>query len=84
MAIRPPGSRASRSVARAVATWRVGVSRDRIDIRPGIEAMHPQLGRRSGAAPGEESGEFGVDRHANFIENTLFLHRPAPQRARNN
>ena len=34
--------------------------------------------------PGEETGEFGVDRHANFIENTLFLHRPPPQRGRNN
>jgi hypothetical protein len=30
-----------------------------------------------GKAPGEESGEFDVDRHANFMENTLFLHRQA-------
>ncbi len=41
----------------------IGVSRDRIDIRLGIEAIHPRPGRRSGAAPGEETGEFGVDRH---------------------
>jgi hypothetical protein len=30
-----------------------------------------------GTAPDEESGEFDVDRHANFMENTPFLHRQA-------
>jgi hypothetical protein len=78
MAIHPPGSRARQRAARAVATGQVGVSRGRIEFRPGIEAMHPRPDRASGAAPGEETGEFGVDRHANFIENTLLLHRPAP------
>ena len=75
MAISLPGSGTGRRAARTSRPRRsecVGIDPDL-----GIEAIHLRPGRMPGKAPGEESGEFDVDRHANFMENTLFLHRQA-------
>ena len=46
-------------------------------FRPPVGYLSIHARDQAGRGPGEKNGEFGVDLPANFIENTLFLHRPA-------